>query len=433
MTQSSVQLHAAVIRQKDAPTEQTETRWADVPVRERIARVCGLRHVLAENPQPWIDAVSLPFRNGPAETLAAEIIPLADACRFLEKNAPKLLKPKRLGHRGRPMWLFGVDAEIRREPLGTILIIGPVNYPLMIPGIQAVQALVAGNHVVIKPAPGTRAAMALLVDTLHKLGVPCNACICLGEGKEEVGLWLEHIDKVVLTGSAETGKAVLHDLAPHLLPSVMELSGFDSAIVLADADLDLAAHCLRFGLDFNGANSCIAPRRIFAGGAVADQLIAKLPGVENITRFREVGDVIEATNAHPFRLGASIFGSAQAARDIAARLDVGCVVINDMIVPTADPRIPFGGRGQSGFGVTRGTQGLLEMTAIKTISLRRHGPRLHLLPSNEHTAEILEAQLAASHRKTLAARAAGFLQLLRAGRRHRDSQRISEHAKDSSK
>ncbi len=423
MTHGTVQLRAsdAALQQRDEAADAIAPGWAQVPLKERISRVCALRHILADDPQPWIDAIRLPFRTSAEETLAAEIIPLADACRFLARAAPRALRPQYLGRRGRPFWLLGVDAEIRHEPLGTILIIGPVNYPLMIPGIGAIQALVAGNRVLLKPAPGTRPVLMLLAETLHGVGVPREACIVLDESPEAIEPWLGEIDKVILTGSAETGRAVARTLAPHLIPSVMELSGCDSAIVLADADVDLAARCLRFGLELNGGNSCIAPRRLFVDASIADRLLSQVDGFESIVRTCAV-EAIEQTNAHPYRLGASIFGSLESARQVAAQLDVGSIVINDLIVPTADPRLPFGGRGQSGFGVTRGAEGLLEMTTLKTISTRRRGPRLHLMPPNGNTPAILAGQLAASHGRTIGSRLAGLLRLIRAARRHRDSQ-----------
>ena len=63
---------------------------------------------------------------------------------------------------------------------------------------------------------------------------------------------------------------------------------------------------------------------------------------------------------------------------LAARVRAGSVCVNDLIVPTADPRLPFGGRGRSGFGATRGAEGLLEMTVAKTVSIRRGRFRPHL-------------------------------------------------------
>ena len=89
-------------------------------------------------------------------------------------------------------------------------------------------------------------------------------------------------------------------------------------------------------------------------------------------------EAITIANASRFGLGASVFSRDElAAKALASRLNAGIVTINDVIVPTADPRIPFGGRKQSGFGVTRGAEGLLEMTQPKVIQVRRGQERRH--------------------------------------------------------
>ena len=80
------------------------------------------------------------------------MLPLAEACRFLEREAEAILAPRRPGRRALPLWLSRVRREIRREPLGVVLIIGPGNYPLLLPGVQLIQALAAGNAVLLKPA-----------------------------------------------------------------------------------------------------------------------------------------------------------------------------------------------------------------------------------------------------------------------------------------
>jgi acyl-CoA reductase-like NAD-dependent aldehyde dehydrogenase len=70
------------------------------------------------------------------------------------------------------VWLAGAEAEIRHEPLGVVLILAPGNYPLFQPGVQLVQALVAGNAVLLKPAPGCTAPLAPLRELLKDAGLP---------------------------------------------------------------------------------------------------------------------------------------------------------------------------------------------------------------------------------------------------------------------
>ncbi len=110
-----------------------------------------------------------------------------------------------------------------------------------------------------------------------------------------------------------------------------------------------------------------------------------------------VVDGIEAALAEatacPYALSASVFGPRGAALAMAARVRAGSVVVNDIVVPTADPRVPFGGRGASGFGVTRGAEGLLGMTAIKAVSVRHGRFRPHLHPPHAADAGRIAAPL----------------------------------------
>ena len=71
-----------------------------------------------------------------------------------------------------------------------------------------------------------------------------------------------------------------------------------------------------------------------------------------------------------FGLGASVIGTVCEATRLAGRLRSGAICINDLIVPTADPRLPFGGAGASGYGVTRGPEGLLALTRPVVTSVR---------------------------------------------------------------
>lgn len=439
--------------------------WETTTLPHRIGLLRAFRSLLAEH-GPRLAAASAEPRERPlSESLTAEVIPLADACKFLEREARQLLAPRKLGRRGRPLWLSGVTTEIRPEPLGVVLVIAPGNYPLFIPGVQVLQALTAGNAVLLKPgALGTLAARAL-ADLLHHAGFDHRLVQVLPESKESVRGALDGgVAKVFLTGSAQTGAAVQAELAPRLIPSTMELSGCDAVFVRADADLGLAARALMFGLRLNNGGTCIAPRRIFVhqsaatefegrlaealqAGSVNTALLALKPGLQRILsealaqgahllsgKLLNTGDCIpplvvagastsmrllhedvfapimslvtvaddvealELARQCPYALAATIFSRDEVtARDLAQRIHAGLVIVNDIIVPSADPRTPFGGRARSGFGVTRGAEGLLEMTAPKVVTIRRSRFLPHLDEPSANDVALFSSYLLATH------------------------------------
>ena len=443
--------------------------WAAQPLRTRLAVVARLRRLAARDAA----ALAATVARTPADTLVAEVLPLAEAARFLVRQAPAILASVR-PRGGRPLWLLGVRARITREPCGTVLVLAPSNYPLFLPGAQALQALAAGNAVCVKPAPGCAAPMDALAALLQEAGLPAGLFQVLdpacGEAAVRAGF-----DRIVLTGSAETGARVLAGAAPLLTPTTMELSGSDAVFVLPGADLGLVARCLAYGLRLNGGATCIAPRRVFVpdgqAAALEAALLALLPGIPDAAppavvqaqldgllglavaggaRIAAQGagrptvvagvrpgmallqhDVfapwlalvpvagtqaaLAAAAACPYALGASIFGPPAAARDLARQVRAGSVCINDLIVPTADPRLPFGGRGRSGFGSTRGAEGLLEMTVPKTVSTRHGRFRPHLDMATPNDAALFAHMTALLH-GTWRGRLAALRGLVVAGR-----------------
>jgi acyl-CoA reductase-like NAD-dependent aldehyde dehydrogenase len=463
--------------------------WAATPLRHRLAIVRRTRRLIAAHSEELAVASAAARQRPVLESLTAEVIPLAEACRFLECNAERLLRPARLGRAGRPLWLSGTTTEIRREPLGIILIVAPSNYPLFLPGVQLLQALAAGNSVLLKPGRNGTAAAQTLVNLLHHAGLDHRLAQVLPESPQAAQDAINAgVAKVFLTGSATTGAAVLGKLSPHLIPATMELSGCDAVVVRADADLDLAARALRFGLELNNGATCIAPRRVFVHRAVVSQLegrLAALPAatapieltphvrqhiedalaqgahliqgrllsdhaclpplvvagastsmrllhedifapVMSLVTVEDDHEAIAMANDCLYALGATIFSADEfAARALADRLNAGLVIINDLIVPSADPRVPFGGRGRSGFGVTRGAEGLLEMTAPKVTCVRRSRFLPHLDAPGANDAELFKQFLLLQHGTGIRQRWQALKTICRLARaRRRDSKNL---------
>jgi aldehyde dehydrogenase (NAD+) len=118
----------------------------------------------------------------------------------------------------------------------------------------------------------------------------------------------------------------------------------------------------------------------------------------------------------PYALGASVFGPAAQADRVARRINAGVIVINDMIVPTADARVPFGGRAESGFGVTRGAEGLLELTRPTVLMNRGGKRRFHLEPLAAGDTALFSGYLKTRHGSGWRQRLSGGLELIRAAK-----------------
>ena len=184
-----------------------QQRWSETPIAKRLKILKGARHRMAAMPEQFAAAISPALSRTAADTLVAELMPLLDACRFLEREAATILQARVLGSAGRPMWLRGVEAEIRRDAVGHVLVIGPSNFPLFLPGVQVLQALAAGNRVTWKPGAGGREVAELVAGALTEAGLPHGLLKVTGDTIDAAYEALaEKPDKVVFTRLRGSGQ-----------------------------------------------------------------------------------------------------------------------------------------------------------------------------------------------------------------------------------
>ncbi|MGI9471152.1 MAG: aldehyde dehydrogenase family protein [Rubripirellula sp.] len=155
---------------------------------------------------------------------------------------------------------------------------------------------------------------------------------------------------------------------------------------------------------------------ILSGVRPSDEIAATdiFAPVTSLIQVANIRDAVPIVNECPYRLAASVFGPKRPAEQIGNQLRVGSVAINDLIVPTADPRAPFGGRGQSGFGVTRGAEGLLAMTVPTVLAERRGNFAPHLHSRKPTDAQTLLGALQLLHAGSLGKRWAGLRKMVSA-------------------
>ena len=352
--------------------------WTTATLRQRLAILPQLRVAIAENATLLAQLAAAPNDRPLTEKLTAEVIPLLDACRFLERNAKRILRPQKFGARGRPLWLRGHSFVVERRAFGVVLIVGPGNYPLFLAGVQLLQALVAGNAVLLKPAEGCSAPLRWLVDQMRERRLINPDLVQLLPEPPAAAQQAARagVDKVIFTGSSENGRGFLALLAEQNTPGIFELSGADIVIVRHDADLERAAKAIAFGRRLNAGDTCMAPQAVLVQENARIGLTSRLRqlglGDLEVRAFADDQGALALARENPYGLGASIFSADEnAARLLARHLPTGFVTINDLIAPTADPRFPFGGVRESGFGSTRGVEGLRDLTYPHVIALRR--------------------------------------------------------------
>ncbi len=459
-----------------ARARQAQQQWEGTPLRRRLRVIRRLRALIATQATSLAASVT---RRPAAQTLAGEILPLLDACRFVERSAPRVLASR--SSRWRTLPLPGrARVSIEREPYGVVLVIGAANYGLMLAAIQAVQAIAAGNAVIVKPAPGSQAALARFAALFERSGLPSSLITVVDESTQTARALLDGaVDRLIFTGSKATGREVLARASERLLPAAMELSGWDPCIVLERADLDHVAAALTFALRFNGGETCVAPRRVLVAArsreALERRLIQRVPGLGEtpfadgvtgaaatliedaiargatllagrtghggatgpvvlsgvspampiwstelfgpivlISEYSDVEAAIGDANRASHALGASVFGGEAEAVSVARQLHAGLVTINDVIFPLADPSVPLAPRDGSGFGVTRGAEGLLAMTRPKVVTRARSMRVSRLAYDTDPPAALLSACFRLVHCRGIAARGRALLDMVRA-------------------
>ena len=187
-----------------------------------------------------------------------------------------------------------------RQPLGVVACITPWNFPIAIPAWKIAPALVAGNAVILKPASATPASAVRLAELYQEAGLPdgiLNVLAARGGAAAEALIDSEEVRAVSLTGSTSTGRHVAARCAARGVPVQAELGGKNAAIVLADADLELAAAGIVDGAFGSTGQRCTATSRTIVIDSVADRLLQKV--IERAQKLKVGPSVEEDTDVGP--------------------------------------------------------------------------------------------------------------------------------------
>lgn len=173
----------------------------------------------------------------------------------------------------------GIDVAVTREPVGTVGVITPWNFPIAIPAWKIAPALAYGNTVVFKPAELVPGSAWALVDILHRAGLPAGVLnLVMGRGSLAGQAILESplVDAVTFTGSVATGRKVAAACAERMRKFQLEMGGKNPLVVLDDADLTIAVDCAVNGAFFSTGQRCTASSRLVVTDGIHDKFVGAL-------------------------------------------------------------------------------------------------------------------------------------------------------------
>jgi aldehyde dehydrogenase (NAD+) len=249
-------------------------------VEMRMTQLERIRTMLVDHEQDFLAALASDLGKSPVEAYTTEIGFTLTEIQNVRKHLKGWAKARRAPL---PLHLRPGAAYVQPEPLGTVLIIAPWNYPLQLVLAPLVAALAAGNTAVIKPseiAPATAAALERIVP---KYLDPNIVQVVNGGVDETTALLHEPWDHIFYTGNGTVGRIVMKAAAEHLTPVTLELGGKSPAVVTADANVEVAARRIAWGKFVNAGQTCIAPDYVLVDRRVASEFLAALS--QAITTF----------------------------------------------------------------------------------------------------------------------------------------------------
>lgn len=179
-----------------------------------------------------------------------------------------------------------------RKPLGVVAGILPWNFPFFLVARKLAPALITGNTAVIKPSEETPINAFEFARCISHIGLPKGVFNLVGGSGETVGHHLsgsDQVDMISFTGSVLTGSRIMASAATNITKVNLELGGKAPAIVMNDADIDLAVRAIRDSRVINTGQVCNCVERVYVQNTVADEFLAKMIEAMSSTRYGDPG------------------------------------------------------------------------------------------------------------------------------------------------
>ncbi len=244
-----------------------------LPLHYRRSVLQSLRSYLKKHETEVLNALHEDLGKAPFEGFATELGIVYDEIRLCLSKLYSWAKPR---HVGTPLAHFPSSSKVYPSPFGVVAVLSPWNYPLQLALVPVVDALTAGNCVVLKPSHTSPATSAFLQKLCNEV-FDNNLVRCLPGGGHMNDWILEtKFDKIFFTGSPRVGRQIMHAAADNLTDVTLELGGKSPCIIAEDANIKRAAQRIAWGKCINLGQTCVAPDYFLVHESVVDAFIAEL-------------------------------------------------------------------------------------------------------------------------------------------------------------
>ncbi|GKW45063.1 aldehyde dehydrogenase [Planococcus sp. NCCP-2050] len=246
---------------------------ATKPAEFRKAQLAQLKQSIKKYEPEVLEALRKDLGKSEFEAYSTEVGFVLDSITNMTKNLDEWMEPEPVKT---PIYLQPAKSFVMREPYGSVLIIGPFNYPFQLIMEPLIGAMIGGNCAIVKPSETTPNVAAIIKTIIEDVFPPYYIRVVEGEREEVTALIHASFDYIFFTGSVNVGKVIMKAASERLTPITLELGGKSPAIVDQTANLDLAAKRIAWGKLMNTGQTCVAPDYICVHESVKEEFMKKL-------------------------------------------------------------------------------------------------------------------------------------------------------------
>ena len=250
-----------------------------LPVNYRIEQLKKLKDSIIRHEPDLNLALKADLGKSETESYMCEVGLTLSELSWMLKHIKKLTKEKWVPT---PLAQFAAKSFRSPSPYGTVLIMSPWNYPVLLTLEPLIDALAAGNTAVVKPSAYAPSPCRVMQEIIEECFSEEYVAVVTGGRAENQALLNQRFDKIFFTGGKTVGREVLRHAAKYLTPVTLELGGKSPCIVDSTAKIPLAARRIVFGKYLNCGQTCVAPDYILCDVSIKDALLAAIQ--KEITR-----------------------------------------------------------------------------------------------------------------------------------------------------